>query len=580
MRQHIGKECSNLKEMLYSIFFNEISDVNVINGEYIRGFACGRFSAYVTDKLGQERKNMARQFRRDKETAVVETTHGTVHGFELDGIKIFKGIPYAKAKRFHRPERYDWEGTFKATNYGFVCPLLTVDHPTEELLVPHRYWPQDEDCLNLNIWTPGINDDVKRPVVVWFHGGGYTAGSSIEQVAYEGENMARQGDVVVVSVNHRLNILGYFDLSDFGKEYENSGNAGTDDLIAALHWIHENAEKFGGDPDNVTIFGQSGGGGKVTCLLQSPAADGLYHRAYIMSGVCYGHKKAGLSLPDSVGSGKKCAEAVMKELGVESVEELEKVPYGQLAEAYLKVAPGLMAEGENVGCAPHPNAFYVGDPLDAGFRKETIHIPIMIGTVYGEFNFDEPSYDKRQMTKEEQISYLEDYMGKAAAEKLIPLFEKAYPERAVIDLSRLDFIFRPNVMEYVELRTRQGGSVYSYIFNHDMHVNGIMEPWHCSDIPYVFHNTELALYTQEGDLVTEKLEERIFAAFMTFARTGNPGNAAIPAWPACTADCEYTMVINNQWDVRENFDHELQETGHDDLYTAFYKHTDLGNAQH
>ena len=523
---------------------------------------------------------MARQFRRDKKTAMVETTHGIVHGYELDGLKIFKGIPYAKAKRFHKPESYDWEGVFKATNYGFVCPLLTVDHPTEELLVPHRYWPQDEDCLNLNIWTPGLEDGAKRPVMVWFHGGGYTAGSSIEQVAYEGENMSREGDVVVVSVNHRLNILGYFDLSDFGEEYANSGNAGTDDLIAALRWIHDNAEKFGGDPDNVTMFGQSGGGGKVTCVLQSPAADGLYHRAHILSGVCYGHKQSGVNLPDAVGSGKKCAEAVMKELGIESVEELEKIPYGQFAEAYLKVAPALQAAGENVGCAPHPNAFYKGDPLDVGFREETIHIPVMIGTVYAEFNFDEMPYDRANMTKEEQIRYVEEYLGKSEADRLLPLFEKAYPERDVADLSRLDFMFRANTMEYIEKRTQQGGSVYSFIFNHDLPIDGGMTPWHCSDIPYVFHNTELILYTQEGDNVTEKLEERIFSAVMTFARTGNPSNDKIPAWPACTTECEYTMIINNEWDVRSNFDHELQETGHDDLCTAFYRHTGLENAQH
>lgn len=523
---------------------------------------------------------MARQFRRDKKTAIVETNHGNVQGYELDGIKIFKGIPYAKARRFHRPERYDWEGVFDAGSFGFVCPLMTVDRPNGELLVPHRFWPQDEDCLNLNIWTPGLGDGAKRPVMVWFHGGGYTAGSAIEQVAYEGENMAREGDVVVVSVNHRLNILGYFDLSDFGEEYENSGNAGTDDLIAALRWVHDNAEKFGGDPENVTIFGQSGGGGKVTCVLQSPAGDGLYHKAYIMSGVCYGHKTSGVSLPDAVGSGRKCAQAVMKELGIEHIEELEKVPYGQFAAAYLKVASIFREAGENVGCAPHPNAFYKGDPLDGKFREETIHIPVMVGTTYAEFNFDDMPYDRAKMTREEQICYMEEYLGKEAADKLIPLYEKAYPDRAVADLSRLDFMFRANAMEYVEKRTKQGGSVYSYIFNHDLPIDGGMTPWHCSDIPYVFHNAELIPYTQEGDQITEELEEKIFSAVMAFARTGNPSNDKIPAWPACTAVCEHTMIINNEWDVRSNFDHELQETGHEALCAAFYRNNTMGKAQH
>ena len=160
---------------------------------------------------------------------------------------------------------------------------MTNDPPRGGCM-PHRYWPMDENCLNLNVWTPG-SDGEGRPVLVWLHGGGFFAGSSIEQVAYDGANMSRLGNAVVVSINHRLNVLGYFDLSDFGEEYENSGNAGGDDIIAALAWIRENIGAFGGDPKNVTVFGQSGGGAKVTTLLQSPAADGLYAKGIVMSGV-------------------------------------------------------------------------------------------------------------------------------------------------------------------------------------------------------------------------------------------------------------------------------------------------------
>ena len=161
-----------------------------------------------------------------------------------------------------------WDGVLDATSYGYVCPLLEMPKPNGEMLVPHRYWLMDEACQNLNIWTPAL-DDAHRPVLVWLHGGGYFAGSSIEQIAYEGENMARLGDCVVVSINHRLNILGYLDLSDFGAEYANSGNAGGDDIIAALRWVRDNIAAFGGDPGNVTVFGQSGGGAKVSTLLQT-----------------------------------------------------------------------------------------------------------------------------------------------------------------------------------------------------------------------------------------------------------------------------------------------------------------------
>lgn len=208
------------------------------------------------------------EFKCDKSTAIVDTRQGKLRGYVYDGITIFKGIQYATAKRFHAPVPVEpWEGVKDATSYGYVCPLLEIEKPQGEVLVPHRYWAMNEDCLNLNVWTPAC-DGKKRPVMVWLHGGAYEFGSAIEQVAYEGENMCRIGQVVVVSVNHRLNILGYCDLSAFGEEYANSGNAGTDDLVAALQWIHENIENFGGDPGNVTIMGQSGGGAKVLSMLQ------------------------------------------------------------------------------------------------------------------------------------------------------------------------------------------------------------------------------------------------------------------------------------------------------------------------
>lgn len=195
---------------------------------------------------------MEKKFIFDDKTAIVETEKGKVRGYFYDDMYIFKGIPYAKAKRFHAPEPADaWDDVMTTINYGHVCPLLDEPQPgIGEMMVPHRYWPMSENCLNLNIWTPGL-DGEKRPVMVWLHGGGFFAGSSIEQIAYEGENMCKLGQVVVVSVNHRLNVLGYCDLSAFGEEYANSGNAGTDDLVAALRWLHNNVEKFGGDPENV-----------------------------------------------------------------------------------------------------------------------------------------------------------------------------------------------------------------------------------------------------------------------------------------------------------------------------------------
>ena len=165
---------------------------------------------------------------------VYKTPLGDIRGLDNGRCLEFRGVPFGRAGRFEYAEPVEsWEGVFQASSYGFVCPLLSNDRPAGELRVPHRYWPMDEDCLNLNLWTPGL-DGADRPVLVWLHGGGYEAGSAIEHIAYDGANMARFGDCVMITVNHRLNILGYFDLSDFGEEYANSANAGTDDIIAAL----------------------------------------------------------------------------------------------------------------------------------------------------------------------------------------------------------------------------------------------------------------------------------------------------------------------------------------------------------
>ena len=497
---------------------------------------------------------MKHTFRRDQDTALVETAQGKVRGYMQDGLLIFKGIPYAKAKRFHAPEAVSpWEGVFDASSYGYICPLLSNDRPTGEMYVPHRFWPMDEDCLNLNIWTPGCGG--ARPVLVWLHGGGYSAGSAIEHIAYDGANMSRYGDAVVVSINHRLNILGYFDLSGYGEEYANSGNAGGDDIIASLRWIRENIAAFGGDPENVTVFGQSGGGAKVTTLLQSPAADGLYAKGYIMSGVI------GPVLSDSEGSGKELAEALMAELNLKSVKGLETVDFHLMAKAYRKVRPALEKAGKYVGCRPCRNAFYLGDPCVNGFREETRNIPLMIGSVFGEFASFSPSpHDRNALSAEEQEKILAEVLGKEGAEELIPLFRQAYPERQLIDLLRLDFIFRAPEIEYIAKRGRLNDCTWSYIFNMDQPIDGGNTPWHCSDIPYVFRNIDLVEYPhgpQAEPGLSEKIQDQIFETVMAFARTGDPNNAAIPAWPASREGSEQILVIDENTRTLKNYDHEL-----------------------
>ena len=227
-----------------------------------------------------------KEFVLTKTSPIVETKQGKLRGFRYDGVDHFYGIRYAVAERFHMPQPVPaWEGVKDAGSYGFICPVLNESAPVGEVMTPHRFWPASEHCQFLNVWTAGCDRSAKRPVVFWIHGGGFMAGSSIEQVSYDGFNLAKKDGLVVVSVNHRLNAFGYLDLSDFGEEYRNSVNAGMADLVEALRWVKDNIAGFGGDPDNVTIFGQSGGGGKVTVLGQIPEAEGLFHKMVIMSGV-------------------------------------------------------------------------------------------------------------------------------------------------------------------------------------------------------------------------------------------------------------------------------------------------------
>ena len=256
---------------------------------------------------------MGDYFVCSKTDPVVETKAGKVRGFRLNTTYAFHGIHYAEADRFQMPQPVKpWKGIKNALAYGYVCPLLKQDEPNMEVLVPHRYWPQDEHCQNLNVWTQSLDPGAKKPVMVWLHGGGFSAGSAIEHVAYEGDHLSEFGDVVVVSVNHRLNILGYLDLSPFGEKYKNSANAGNADMVAALQWVHDNIAAFGGDPENVTIFGQSGGGMKVATLMNTPAADGLFQKGIIESGV---YEAKVYQKED--GDGTVIVKALLKELNLD-----------------------------------------------------------------------------------------------------------------------------------------------------------------------------------------------------------------------------------------------------------------------
>lgn len=496
---------------------------------------------------------MAKEFICSTTEPIVSTKYGKLRGYIVDGTYTFHGIKYAEAKRFQMPTEVEpWDGVKDAMSYGYICPILADPIPQGEVMVPHRYWLSNENCQYLNIWTQSVCPKSKKPVMVWLHGGGFSAGSSIEQVSYDGENMSKYGDVVVVSLNHRLNILGYLDVSPFGDKYKNSANAGNADIVAALKWIHENIANFGGDPENVTLFGQSGGGMKVWSLMQTPCADGLFQKGVVQSGVLEGF------MDEPKGDGTQIVNAVLKELGLtkDNVEQLETIPYSTLADAYKKVAPDLAKQGIYIGNSPMQNEFYLGDPRVVGFRDHAKTIPLMIGSVLGEFAFGPGVANKYQLSEDEIKALIEKKYGDHADE-LTKLFEKAYPEKNLTDLLVLDSLFRVATKDFVKKKSvHQQAPTYSYLFAFEFPYDDGKPAWHCSEIPFVFHNTDkVPICNVPG--VSDQLEDQIFGAWIRFARNGNPNYSSLPDWPACEPGDEATMVFDRKCTVRHNFDNEL-----------------------
>lgn len=498
---------------------------------------------------------MAKEFICTKTEPVVQTKAGKLRGFFFDGTYTFHGIRYAVADRFQMPREVEpWEGVRDALSYGYVCPMLNPPTPNGEVMVPHRYWPVNEDCLFLNVWTRSLSPEAKKPVMVWLHGGGFADGSSIEHVAYDGEALSRFGDVVVVSINHRLNVLGYLDVSSISPKYANSANAGTEDMVAALRWVRDNIRNFGGDPDNVTLFGQSGGGAKIWTLMQTPSAFGLFHKGIIQSGVYNLH-------PIRSDGGKKITDALLKELGIpaEEGEKLAEVSYSMLADAYKKVAPELEKQGEYVGLAPMQNDWMLGDPRKVGFCDFAKSIPILAGTVLGEFAFGPAISNRSSMTEEEKEALIVRKYGDQYAPRLISLFRSAYPDKDLTDLLFVDTLFRVPTRDFImKLTDCSHAPVYSYQFTYDFSYDGGHIAWHCSEIPYVFHNVDKIPYCNAPG-VSDRLEEQLSGAWVQFARSGNPNHPSLPQWPACESGDEIMMLFDETCQVKHNVDRELLE---------------------
>ncbi len=353
--------------------------------------------------------------------AEVNTNAGRIRGFMENDVYTFLGIPYGKAKRFKKAEPVSpWKGTLTATTYGYICPNMDDNFLPDEIMGMPRLWHSSEDCLNLNIWTTSLDKEAQKPVMVFLHGGGYFSGSAIHLTCYEGKEQALLGDVVSVTVNHRLNVLGFLDLSQYGDDFRESGNVGILDLVEALKWIQENIASFGGNPDNVTIYGHSGGGGKVTTLMQMPCADGLYHKAIIMSGITRMEGPVdGLPMRITREIAQKNARILVNAAG--DTDKLQSMPVSEL----MALVPHTFKD--YFFWSPVPGAGdYPGDPGQAGIREETGNIPVMIGNALCEFSGPADSQDKSQVTEGEVVKKLSEKYG-LKGPVLYDIYKKTYP---------------------------------------------------------------------------------------------------------------------------------------------------------
>jgi para-nitrobenzyl esterase len=504
--------------------------------------------------------------------AIVETTSGRVSGFIRNGIHTFKGIPYggpvSGAGRFQPPVKpTPWAGVRSSMQFGQVCPQVARTgwaNDEEAWLFSWDDGIPGEDCLRVNVWTPGVNDNRKRPVMVWIHGGGFQAGSGQELPSYDGENLAKGGDVVVVSLNHRLAVLGFLNLAELGGErYAASANVGQLDLVAALEWVRDNIAAFGGDPGNVTIFGQSGGGAKVSTLLAMPAARGLFHKAIVQSG-------SGLRMVRPETSARLAA-AVVAELNLSRhhLDQLHQLPVAALVAAgqaaMRKMGSGggggyriFQRGADRAGWGPTVDGKILPQhPFDPAAPAIADGVPMLIGTTLNEFvsGINNPQVDA--LTESELMARVREMYGEKAG-RIVDAYRQSNPTAKPFDL--FSFISavttRHNAVAQSDLKAaRKAAPVYQYLFTWQTPVlDGRPKAFHCAELAFCFDNVDRCLNMTGGGPEARKLAARVSGAWVAFARSGNPNHAGLPKWPVYTPANGEVMIFDNKCEVRNDPD--------------------------
>jgi len=502
------------------------------------------------------------------EDPVVSVAAGQIRGRLLPqatGGAVFNGIPFAQPPmgnlRWREPQPVKpWTGIRDAGAYGAPCAQVASGWNDKIAALG------SEDCLYLNVWTPKWPVPSRLPVMVWIHGGANMGGSAMGaggiEPPFDGEKLAFRG-AVVVTINHRLGALGYLDLSSFGEKYAGSGNAGVLDLVLALEWVRDNIANFGGDPGNVLIFGQSGGGAKVSSLLAMPSAKGLFHKAVVQSG-------AGLRMGAPEDSAKLAA-AVVAELGLNKsqLQKLHEIPVERLIEAQI-------AAGKKMPAAPPSNLGAIvnragwgpvvdgkilpNHPFDPAAPAISAQIPMLIGTVMNESSPSMSNPQAELLPEEEMNKQSAERFGTKSA-AIIEAARKIYPKAKPVELLALITRPRTNAILQATRKVEQGAApAYLYLFAWQTPIlDGRPRAFHCSEIPFVFYNADVSAFATGGGPEPRELAAKVSDAWINFARKGDPNHSGLPQWPVFSADKGPVMVFDKTCEVKNNPDRELRQ---------------------
>jgi para-nitrobenzyl esterase len=484
---------------------------------------------------------------------VAKTRAGRVRGLLKDGVHQFWCVPYGAptggANRFMPPRPPEpWSGVKDHFEITYAAPIQPgAQEPAPVVTALNRHTPQSEDCLTVNVFTPAL-DNKPRPVMVWMHGGGFSVGSG-NYLLYDGTNLAKKEDVVVVAVNHRLNIFGFLHLADLGGDkWARATNVGLQDLVATLAWVRDNIENFGGDPDRVTIFGQSGGGGKTTTMMAMPSAEGLFHRSIAQSGSAF------RGIPADVAS--EASERFLGKLGLKTsqLDRLQQLSLQEIQKAYYS-EPRI----ERLGTGPVVDGTVLPrDQWDPTAPPYSANVPLMAGSVETENGWvGPPPYDLSDEDMLDRFTMRLANGDAAEGRKLLAMYERLHPNKRnqmLWLIAESDDTRRWNAQALNRLKHDQRAAPsYLYFFDWYSPVhNNRMGAYHTLDIPFVFYNLDLGASMTGSSQYRYELGHVMSAAWAAFARTGNPDHPDMPHWPAFDPDSYPTMMFGDTVRVRND----------------------------